>query len=76
MLEKIFSRIKGGIGAKKQAGKVMIIEDDALLAKVLSQGFLAEKMAVATVANGLEALEAVRKFAPRCHLAGSDNSRN
>lgn len=60
MLEKIFGRIAD----KKKTGKVIIIEDDALLAKVLSQGFLAEKIQVIIVGNGLEALEAVKKFSP------------
>lgn len=52
-------------GRKKNVSKkVLIIEDDSLLLKVLSAGFLDEKFEVATVENGLEALEAVKKFMP------------
>lgn len=61
MFEKIF-------GQKKSAGKVLIVEDDALLAKVLSQGFLTEKFKVATVANGLEVADAIEKFSPNVIL--------
>jgi len=65
MLEKIFGKIiKKKSPSKKSAGKVMIVEDDALLSKVLSQGFLAEKFEVAAVANGSEVAEAVRNFSP------------
>lgn len=60
MFEKIF----GKAGTKKQSGKVMVIEDDALLAKVLSESFLIEKIQVVVVGNGLEALEVTKKFQP------------
>lgn len=58
MLEKIF-------GKKKVAPKkVLIVEDDALLSKVLSESFLAEKFEVAVVDNGLNVIESVRSFSP------------
>ncbi|EKD43769.1 MAG: hypothetical protein ACD_72C00123G0002 [uncultured bacterium] len=44
--------------------KVLIVEDDSLLVKVLSTGFLAEKFQVATVENGLEVMESAKKFKP------------
>lgn len=53
---------------KKEARKVLIVEDDSLLLKVLSTGFIAEKFEVATVENGLEVMEAVKKFSPNIIL--------
>jgi len=44
--------------------KVLIVEDDSLLAKVLSENFLAEKFKVATADNGLNVAEAVKTFSP------------
>lgn len=73
MLENVLKKIKiGKIGKfkipsrkiKTKVGRVLIVEDDALLSKVLSQGFLAEKFEVASVANGLEVAEAVKAFSP------------
>lgn len=49
---------------KTELKKVLIVEDDSLLLKVLSTGFLAEKFQVATVENGLEVLSSVKKFKP------------
>jgi DNA-binding response OmpR family regulator len=53
-------------GAKKKAPgkKVLIVEDDSLLAKVLSESFLTEKFQVATADNGLNVAEAVKIFSP------------
>jgi CheY-like chemotaxis protein len=44
--------------------KILIVEDDSLLLKVVSTSFLAEKFEVATVENGLEVMEATKKFLP------------
>lgn len=63
MFEKIFG--KASKPKKDKVGKVLIVEDDALLSKVLSQGFLTENFEVATVANGLEVAEAVKNFSPQ-----------
>lgn len=58
MLEKIF-------GGKKDNGKkVLIVEDDALLSKVLSTAFLNEKFKVEIVENGLKVAEAIESFKP------------
>lgn len=57
MLEKIF-------GERKRGKKVLIVEDDALLSKVLAEAFLADKFQVAIADNGLEVESAVRKFTP------------
>lgn len=44
--------------------KVLIVEDDSLLAKVFLASFLAEKFQVIIVDNGLKVAEAVRSFSP------------
>jgi DNA-binding response OmpR family regulator len=44
--------------------KVLIVEDDALLSKVLSESFLKEKFQVAVVDNGLNVAEMVGSFSP------------
>jgi len=49
---------------KTNPKKILIVEDDSLLLKVLSAAFLAEKFEVMTVENGLEATEMVEKFSP------------
>lgn len=50
---------------KKSLGKrVLIVEDDSLLAKVLSESFLTEKFQVALADNGLKVAEAVKAFSP------------
>jgi len=66
MLERIFGKVgkRNKTFKKAKMGKVLIVEDDALLAKVLSQGFLTEKFYVATVGNGLEVAEAAKNFSP------------
>lgn len=52
-------------GKKKAvAKKVLIVEDDSLLLKVLSERFMKDNFEVATVENGLEALDVVKKFHP------------
>lgn len=53
-------------GSKKKgkAKKILIVEDDSLLAKVMSTTFLSEKFEVVTVENGLEVLDAAKKFVP------------
>lgn len=53
-------------GRKKKniTKKILIVEDDSLLAKVMSTTFLAENFEVATVENGLEVLDAAKKFLP------------
>ena len=58
MLEKIFGK------KKVVSKKVLIVEDDALLSKVLSESFLAEKFEVAVVDNRLNVIESVRSFLP------------
>lgn len=49
---------------KKPKIKVMIVEDDSLLAQVLSKGFASEGFEAAVVKDGLEALDLVIKFKP------------
>lgn len=44
--------------------KVLIVEDDALLSKVLSESFLKERFQVAIVDNGLKVAEMVASFSP------------
>lgn len=53
-------------GRKKKniTKKILIVEDDSLLAKVMSTTFLAENFEVVTVENGLEVLDAAKKFLP------------
>lgn len=57
--DKIFSSKK-----KKPVKKVMIVEDDALLAKALAESFAIEKFEVVIVGNGLEVADAIKKFFP------------
>lgn len=49
---------------KKGQLKVLVVEDDALLAQALTQHLLKEKFDVATVGNGLEVVDVVKKFVP------------
>lgn len=53
-----------GLFGKKLSKKVLIVEDDALLAKVLSQAFAKEGFKVSIVGNGLEVVEKVKSFIP------------
>ena len=56
-------------GLKKKANKkVLIVEDDALLLKVLSSSLLSDGFEVATVENGLEVMASVKKFVPNIIL--------
>lgn len=64
---KLYSSLMRAImfGRKKIISKkILIVEDDSLLAKVVSTSFLAEKFQVVTVENGLEVLDAAKKFSP------------
>lgn len=63
-----FDRYMFGFKKKKKENKVLIVEDDALLAQVLSKGFEKEGFKVASVMNGTEVIEAVKKFAPQAVL--------
>jgi DNA-binding response OmpR family regulator len=49
---------------KKVTPKVLVVEDDALLAKILSDGLIAEKLQVIIVDNGLKVVETAKKFLP------------
>jgi DNA-binding response OmpR family regulator len=51
-------------GTKKSVKKVLIVEDDSLLAKVLSESFLVAKFQVVTVENGLNVADVVKSFSP------------
>lgn len=52
-------------GKKKiPSKKVLIVEDDSLLLKVLSERFMKDDFNVATVENGLEVMDAVKRFGP------------
>lgn len=52
-------------GKKKAVKKVLIVEDDSLLSRVLSQSFLAEKkFEVAVAEDGLKAGEMAKSFSP------------
>ena len=54
-----------GKNKNKAAGKkVLIVEDDSLLAKVLSESFLAENFKVTNVDNGLNVADTVKSFSP------------
>ena len=49
---------------KKVVKKVMVVEDDALLAQVLATTLKKENFEVIVVADGLEALETAKKMHP------------
>jgi len=52
-------------GAKKKlAKKVLIVEDDSLLSKILSESFSEAKFQVAVVDNGLQVEETAKSFSP------------
>ena len=56
-----------GLNLKKKktiAKKVLIVEDDALLARVLSESFLKEKFEVLVVDNGLKVEDVVKTVSP------------
>ncbi len=61
MLEGLFGKDK----KKASIVKVLVVEDDALLSKVLSERLLEEKsFKVVVVDNGLKAVEAIKDFMP------------
>lgn len=53
---------------KKVQLKVLVVEDDALLAQALMQHLLKEKFDVVTVGNGLEVADVVKTFIPNIIL--------
>jgi len=50
--------------ASKKNKKILIVEDDALLLKVLVEVFSKEKLEISTVTNGLEVEKAAKDFLP------------
>ncbi len=44
--------------------KILIVEDDALLVKILSETFISEKFNVETVENGLNVFDLTKRFSP------------
>ena len=58
MFEKIFGK------KKPETKKVLIVEDDALLSKVLLESFLTEKFEVTVVDNGTNVDKTVKDFNP------------
>lgn len=54
--------------ASENEKKVLIVEDDALLAQVLANSFNEEKFGVLNVSNGLEVVEQAKKFEPAAIL--------
>lgn len=57
MFEKLF-------GKKNTNKRVLVIEDDSMLAKVLAESLKIEKFEVVIVADGTKVMEAVAKFLP------------
>lgn len=57
----MFSRLFGG---KKAAGRILIVEDDAMLAMVLAESFKAENFKVSTVGNGTKVFNEAVRFTP------------
>ncbi|MBI2475067.1 response regulator [Candidatus Uhrbacteria bacterium] len=53
---------------KNNASRILIVEDDALLLSVLSNTFKKAGFEIATVENGLEVEEAVKKISPNLIL--------
>lgn len=49
---------------KKETKKILLIEDDALLARVLGEVLMREKFRVEIVKNGFEAFDVAKKFMP------------
>lgn len=52
-------------GKKKEKIKILVVEDDSLLARVLGESLTAADFEVEVVVNGLEALDVAKKFNPR-----------
>jgi len=53
-----------GLEKKKETKNVLIVEDDALLAQVLSRVFTEEKFKVVNVMDGLEVMDVAKKMKP------------
>lgn len=49
---------------KEKTDRLLIVEDDALLAQVLTQSFVDENFEVLNINNGLKALAAAGRFKP------------
>lgn len=64
LIRKRYCLIMFGRKKKNISKKILIVEDDSLLVKVLSTTFLTENFEVVTVENGLEVLESAKKFIP------------
>ncbi len=57
--------LKGLFGKKKKANnRALIVEDDAMLARVLAESLQAEKIKISVVDNGSDVMGAVIKFGP------------
>lgn len=54
-----------GLGGKKTTKKVMVVEDDALLSKVLSEALGKEGFEIATVNNGTDVMASAKRFLPQ-----------
>lgn len=63
-----FSLKKLIFGKNKRAPHVLIIEDDALLARVLSEALAKENIEAVVVNNGLKAMEVAQNMHPRVIL--------
>ncbi|MFA6322488.1 MAG: response regulator [Candidatus Buchananbacteria bacterium] len=61
MLKKFF-------GKKSSTKRVLIVEDDALLSRVLSDGFSKEGFKVLMVSNGNDVMAAIDRFSPQMIL--------
>jgi len=64
MIKEFFEKIFSGKSNKATKKKVLSIEDDALLAKVLLEGLSLEGYEVMNVGDGLAALTETKKFMP------------
>lgn len=60
MFKNIFSQI----AIKKREKKVLVVEDDSLLARVIEEELNSEGIKSAIVSNGLDVASAVEKFKP------------
>lgn len=56
--------MKNPFGSKKNTKKVLVVEDDSLLSKILSEALRREKFKVAAVDNGLHVQETAELFSP------------
>lgn len=53
-----------GIKKREKFKKVLLVEDDALLAGILMNSLSSEKFEAVNIKDGLQALEAAKKFQP------------